>query len=128
MHRAFSGANQIAVADEKKQLTADSKNQPRSVLIDCVARQVYPVVPVHAGAALIKFVVFVQPLDFFQAVIVRECIHIVMQTIKNSCAVLKTTSSTKFSIARTDFILGIIQASSAKTCRKINCQRTEKYN
>lgn len=89
MHRAFSGANQIAVADEKKQLTADSKNQPRSVLIDCVARQVYPVVPVHAGAALIKFVVFVQPLDFFQAVIVRECIHIVMQTIKNSCAVLK---------------------------------------
>ena len=88
MHRAFSGADKVAVKAMQNSNGADLC-QPLSVLIDCVAGKVYPVVPVHAGAALIKPYVPVQPLGIFQAVIVRECVHIVVQIIKNSCAILK---------------------------------------
>lgn len=88
MHRAFSGADKVAVREGKNSNGADLC-QPFSVLIDCVAGKVYPVVPVHAGTALIKLYVPVQPLGLFQAVIVRECVHIIVQIIKNSCAVLK---------------------------------------
>lgn len=121
MHRAFSGANQIAVADEKKQLTADSKNQPRSVLIDCVARQVYPVVPFqYTQVRLSSSLSFLYtPPRFFPS---RHSPGVYSYRHADHKKLLRRSN------ARTDFILGIIQASSAKTCRKINCQRTEKYN
>ena len=78
MHRAFSGTDKVTVTGGKISNGADLC-QTFSVLIDCVAGKVYPVVPVHAGTALIKLYVPVQPLGLFQAVIVRECIHIIVQ-------------------------------------------------